>query len=277
MNGSSLTDTGRSRPPDGTFSPPVAYSQGPVRRTGPTRRWRWAQDWRELLFAHWRVPSSTLQRHLPPEVKIDTWEGQAWVSAVAFRLRTRLAGWPSVPLVSNFLELNLRTYVRDGDRPAVWFLSMHGGSLIAVWLGRKLTPLPYSYAPIRLDRRGHQRRFQCGDTHRPLFAADFRPFGETQRAVEGTLDSWLTERYSAIVADGKGAWLRMIVEHPPWEIQSCAARIEAGRLGLPFDLDLSRPPDIVHYSDGVAARVSSFERSWSSQNALVEYSHRSPA
>ena len=201
MNGSSLADAGRSRPPDGTCRLPVASSQRPVRRTGPPRRWRWVQHWHELLFAHWRVPRSTLRRHLPAEVEIDAWHGHAWVSAVAFRLNTRLAGWPSVPFVSNFLELNLRTYVRGHDQPAVWFLSMHGSSKPAVWLGRTLTPLPYSHAPIRLRRSGQQRQFLCGDAHRPLFAADFRPFGETQQTVEGTLDSWLTERYAAIVAD----------------------------------------------------------------------------
>jgi uncharacterized protein YqjF (DUF2071 family) len=234
------------------------------------RRWRWAQDWRELLFAHWPVPHSVLRRRLPAEVEIDTWHGQGWVSAVAFRLNTRFAGWPSVPFVSNFLELNLRTYVRDHDRPAVWFLSMHGSSKPAVWLGSKLTPLPYSHAPICLRRSGQQRQFLCGDAHRPLFAADFRPFGETHGAVEGTLDSWLTERYSAIVGDRNGQLLHMNVEHPKWEIQPAAARVEAGRVGFPFDLDLTGPPDLVHYSDGVAAKVGSFEPCWSPPPALVD-------
>lgn len=233
-------------------------------------RRRWAQDWRELLFAHWRVPLSTLQSHLPAEVEIDTWHGEAWVSAVAFRLVTRLVGWPSVPFVSRFLELNLRTYVRDRVQPAVWFLSMHGGRRLSVWLGRRLTPLPYSHAPIRYDRSGHQRRFQCGDAHCPLFAADFRPFGETRCVTEGTLDGWLMERYSAAVAERDGTLQRMLVEHPAWELQFAAARVDARRLGKPFDLDLRGPPDLVHYSEGVSASVSSFEPSWSRQHALVD-------
>jgi uncharacterized protein YqjF (DUF2071 family) len=238
-------------------------------RSAPVR-WRWAQHWRELLFAHWPVSFSALRRHLPAGVEIDTWHGQAWVSAVAFRLNTRLAGWPSIPFVSSFLELNLRTYVRDRDQPAVWFLSMHGSSRPAVWLGRKLTPLPYSHALIRLRRHGQQWQFLCGDALRPLFAADFRPFGETRCATEGTLDFWLTERYAAVVAEKNGNLLRMIVEHLKWEMQPAAARIEAGRLGRQFDLDLNRPPDLVHYSESVDARVSSFEPCWSTQPAVVD-------
>ena len=120
----------------------------------PLARCAWVQTWREVLFAHWAVPEEAVRPHIDRRIEIDTWRGMAWISAVAFRLNTRPAGWPSAPFCSNFLELNLRTYVRDGDDPAVWFLSMHGGRRLAVWLGQRLTPLPYRFALMREAPRG---------------------------------------------------------------------------------------------------------------------------
>jgi uncharacterized protein YqjF (DUF2071 family) len=219
----------------------------------------WVQTWREVFFAHWAVPEEAVRLHINPRIEIDTWRGQAWISAVAFRLNTRPSGWPSVPFVSNFLELNLRTYVRDGDEPAIWFLSMHGGRRLAVWLGQRLTPLPYRFAPMREHRTGERRGFVCGDSDRPIFEADYRPIGEPRLAEKSTLDAWLLERYSAIVPDRAGRLQRMRVEHPPWRIQPAAAQVSAGNLGRPFQLSLHRAADRVQYSEGVTARVGSFE------------------
>jgi hypothetical protein len=203
----------------------------------------WVQTWRDVFFAHWAAPEEAVRRHIDRRIEIDTWRGMAWISAVAFRLTTRPAGWPSVPFVSNFLELNLRTYVRDGDEPAIWFLSMHGGRRLAVWLGQRLTPLPYRFAPMREQR----------------MEADYRPIGQPRLAEESAHDAWLLERYSAIVPDRAGRLQRMRVEHPQWQIQPAAAQVSAGNLGRPFQLSLHRTADRIQYSEGVTARVGSFE------------------
>jgi uncharacterized protein len=220
----------------------------------------WVQSWKDVFFAHWAVPAERVRPYVDPCVEIDVWHGRAWISAVAFRLHTRPAGWPPVPICSNFLELNLRTYVRDGDEPAVWFLSMHGARRLAVWLGQRLTPLPYRFAPIWNQRVGERQTFVCGDRERPIFEADFRPIGEQRLAGPDTLDSWLLERYSALVPERNGRLNRMQVEHPPWRIQQAAAQVSAGRLGGLFRLDLDRAIDLVHFSDGLTARVGAFER-----------------
>jgi uncharacterized protein YqjF (DUF2071 family) len=234
-----------------------AIAATPAARVTP--RWCWTQDWRDVFFAHWQVPAGPLASQLTGRIAVDTWRDQAWVSAVAFRLNTRPVGWPSVPFCSNLLELNLRTYVRDRGEPAVWFLSMHGSRRLAVWLGQRLTPLPYSFAPIHRHQVGERQSFTCGDKRRIQFVAEFRPVGEPCVAMDGTLDAWLLERYRAIVPASDNRICRMTVEHPPWRIQPAAARVTAGVLGQPWGLDLHRPPDWVNFSSGVSARVGAFE------------------
>ena len=73
----------------------------------PRRPWLWSQQWRNLLFAHWSLPKDFLRPHIPPCLEIDTKDGAAWVSAVAFHMaRVRPRWLPSFPPVSDFLELN---------------------------------------------------------------------------------------------------------------------------------------------------------------------------
>jgi uncharacterized protein len=80
----------------------VAHRPWPL----PAGPWIMAQSWHDLLFAHWPVEEAALRRHIPAELKIDTYEGQAWLGVVPFRMSgVRLRGTPAVPWLSAFPEL----------------------------------------------------------------------------------------------------------------------------------------------------------------------------
>lgn len=65
------------------------------------------------------------------------------MTIVAFRLaRVRRRWLPPLGWLSNFAELNLRTYVLYHGEPAIYFLSIHAGKRIAVQMARRVTPLP---------------------------------------------------------------------------------------------------------------------------------------
>ena len=84
------------------------------------------QNWRHLVFLHWRVNPQQLQTHLPPGLTIETFDGSAWLALVPFAMENVRPWWsPSVPGISWFLETNLRTYVRhESGLSAVWFFSL---------------------------------------------------------------------------------------------------------------------------------------------------------
>src|SRR6202795_1171781 len=123
------------------------------------------QRWLHLLFLHWPLATEIVQRTLPQGLQADTFEGHAWVGIVPFFMRgVRPAGFVAVPGISNFLELNLRTYVLDDyGRPGIWFYSLDANQALAVPLAGAAFALPYKFAEMRarisdgeVDYRSHR-------------------------------------------------------------------------------------------------------------------------
>jgi uncharacterized protein YqjF (DUF2071 family) len=228
----------------------------------PPRRWRWSQHWRDLFFAHWQTASDELLPFLPHGVDLDIRDGAAWLSAVAFRLEAVRPRWfPPVGPASNFLELNLRTYIRWQNEPAIFFLSIHANSRTAIVLARWLTPLPYVFARIDYTRTPPLREFVAGSRPRvdePLFRAEFRPIGAAEETTPSSLDDWLLERYVAVIPDRRGRLKRMTAWHPRWRLHKVRSRVTARGLGRPWGVDLERTPDLCHFASGVDALISPF-------------------
>ena len=75
----------------------------------PRGAWIMAQSWHDLMFAHWRVDAARLRPLVPAALTIDTFESQAWIAVVPFRMSgVRLRGTPALPWLSAFPELNVR-------------------------------------------------------------------------------------------------------------------------------------------------------------------------
>ncbi|HSG72953.1 MAG TPA: DUF2071 domain-containing protein, partial [Planctomycetaceae bacterium] len=110
--------------------------------------------WLDLLFLHWRVPADEIQALLPPELTVDTFEGDAWVGLVPFKMRKIRPWWsPPVPGISNFYETNVRTYVHHrGKDPGVWFFSLDASSSLAVSVARWRWNLNYFKATMHSIR-----------------------------------------------------------------------------------------------------------------------------
>jgi uncharacterized protein YqjF (DUF2071 family) len=110
---------------------------------GLRRPWIMRMRWVELLFAHWPIDPGALGGLLPPDLEIDTYDGQAWLGIVPFRMEdVAPRGLPSPPGLGAFPEVNLRTYVRHRGRAGVWFLSLDAASRITVEGARRFYHLP---------------------------------------------------------------------------------------------------------------------------------------
>src|SRR5260370_6090712 len=103
------------------------------------------QRWSHLLFFHWMCDPEMVQQTLPRGLTVDTYEGMAWIGIVPFCMR-RVRPTLLTFLSSIFLELNLRTYIRDQNgRPSVWFYSLDANHPLAVLTARLLFCLPYMH------------------------------------------------------------------------------------------------------------------------------------
>jgi len=88
----------------------------------PDRPWVMTQTWHDLLFAHWTIDIALVRSHVPPHFELDLFDGRAWIGIVPFSMtNVSPRGVPPLPLMSEFAELNVRTYVRVGDRPGSTF------------------------------------------------------------------------------------------------------------------------------------------------------------
>ena len=231
----------------------------------PAGRWVMQQRWEELLFAHWPVEADALRALLPPGLELDTFEGQAWLGVVPFMMRGVRARWaPPLPTTHSFAELNVRIYVRHGDRPGVWFLSLDAASALAVAGARLLYHLPYFRASMRSTRRDQEIEYVSTRTHRGAARAELRasyaPCGPASPAEEHSLEHFLCERYCLYAADAKGALWRGEIQHAPWPLQPAEAEFEHNTMAAAHGLELPDAEPHLLYADTLPVVVWPLER-----------------
>jgi uncharacterized protein len=221
----------------------------------------WLQQWTDVVFLHFAVRAEELGPLVPLRVEIDTFEGQAWLSFVFFRLKLRLAGLPFIPVLSSLLEMNVRTYVRHRGQAGICFLKMYADNRLAIHAARLLTPLCYEPATM-LDRRRSefQRHVECRPTgnRRDWLSLDFTMEGRAEEARPGSLEFWLLERYRLFVGGRDGRVVAADVEHTPWRASSIKRLTVNHGFDAALGLTLDKCPELGHFSAGVAARFNTF-------------------
>jgi uncharacterized protein len=210
----------------------------------PRKPWIMAQRWTDLLFAHWPVDAETLRSIVPASLPLDTFEGRAWVSIAAFYLSHLRPRWfPALPMLSEFPELNVRTYVTLGNKPGVFFFSLDAGSALAVAAARATYFLPYFRASMNIraaaDGTLQYRSHRTDSRGRPAeMSVRYRPTGPISRAKAGTLDHWLTERYCLYAVDHAARVRRAEIHHHPWPLQPAGAEIETNTMASAAGMSL---------------------------------------
>jgi uncharacterized protein YqjF (DUF2071 family) len=228
------------------------------------------QRWSDLLFLHWAVDGRALRALIPSALELDAFEGRAYVGIVPFTVTGARPTWlPPLPFVSDFHEVNLRTYVHLGGRdPGVWFFTLDASNPIVVQTARTLFKLPYRRADIAMavqepgegsGRAGESRRWidftsrrVSGD--RPELEVRYGPAGAPQPAAPGTLDHFLLERYILYTESG-GALYRARVHHEAYPAQG--AVVPSLRENFLPSIGVKRPerPPLAHYAREVDVDV----------------------
>jgi uncharacterized protein len=144
--------------------------------------------------------------------------------------REDAAGAEGPALPSHFPELNCRTYVIHRDKPGIFFFSLDGGSRCAVWSARRFFLLPYSYAEMKIEKRGDQRAFSSNRIHgNASFVGRYRPQGPAAFTARHSLEHWLTERY-CLYTYSNSRMFRGEIHHLPWPLQPATCEITKNTL-----------------------------------------------
>jgi uncharacterized protein len=226
----------------------VAHRPWPM----PDKPWVMTQTWHDLLFAHWPVDARTLRDKVPAVFDLDLFDGTCWLGIVPFRM-TNVAprGVPSLPWISEFPELNVRTYVRVGDRPGVYFFSLDAASTVAVQTARTLLNLPYYVASMTVADRAGTIEYGSRRRHSRLAAnlsATYKPSGDQRQPARGSLDYFLTERYCLYNRDHSTRPYRLEIHHPPWSLHAADAEFAENTMALAAGIGLPATKPLLHFS-----------------------------
>jgi hypothetical protein len=217
----------------------------------PPGPWLMTQTWHDLLFAHWPLDAEALRPLVPAGFELDLFDGAAWLGIVPFYMTNvapRLV--PALPWVSDFPELNVRTYVTVGDKPGVFFFSLDAGNPLAVGTARGLLNLPYHSAAMTVDDRDGEVHYASRRLSAPAaeLVARYRGLGDRNAPLSGTLEYFLTERYCLYAVDRSYHAYRLEILHPPWPLESARAEIPTNTMAEAAGLRLPSIAPLLHFS-----------------------------
>ncbi len=225
----------------------------------PDEKWKYYQEWNNAVFLHWQVNLGDLKSLVPSDLEIDLFEGKAWVSLVIFKMeKIRPRNLPPFAPISNFDEINIRTYVKKNNKTGVYFLSIEAGSKLSCIIAKTLSELPYRYS--KMNRKS------------TVFQSENKQFGDSislnysvgRKLTEKTnLNTWLTERYS-LFQDTSTSINEFEIHHVEWPIYQVS--IENIDVHYPrFSQLINNSPEKIQYSTGVQV-IAWGKKVWGKQN-----------
>ena len=233
---------------DFSFLRPRFVPEGPE----PVRFPVMFQGWHRISFLHWPCDAGRLQARLPAGLTVDAFEKVAWIGLTPFHLTgLRPPFLPALPGLSNFPEMNLRTYVRGPAGPGIWFFSLDAASLLAVLGARLSYGLPYHWATMQVTSAG--RHVHYASARAGAAAAITVEVGEPLPDPD-ELIRFLTERYR-LYTRLLGQLAMAPVEHEPWPLHRARLVNLNETLRRAVGIPDGDRPALVHWSPGVRVRV----------------------
>jgi uncharacterized protein YqjF (DUF2071 family) len=211
----------------------------------PKGNWVYYQEWNRAIFLHWEISFDILRKLVPEKLVLDSFDGKYYVSLVAFTMeKIRPRFFPSVSFISNFDEINVRTYVEYQGKKGVYFLNIEAGKLISTIIAKSLSGLPYKKSYIKRE----EGNYIAQDKNNSSFKINYKI--QDFITNKSVLDLWLTERYCLYLQQNSTIF-RYDIHHKEWELNN----IEIENLKVDYtigDLKLfGLIPNFVHYSRGV--------------------------
>lgn len=211
----------------------------------PDEDWSYYQEWNRTIFMHWEIPYNDLSPLIPSELEIDSFNDKCWISIVPFTMENvRPAYVFSFSPISNFHEINVRTYVNYKGKPGVYFINIEAQKAVSVFLSKLISDLPYEKSEIV---RGEN--FYRSNNSNKGFNLDIEYQIGPKITKKDPLTIWLTERY-ALFLEKEGEIYGCDIQHPEWILNQITLKefdinYSIGRINI------NSEPDLIQYSPGV--------------------------
>ena len=119
--------------------------------------------WRRLVLFNYRIPPDRLLPYLPAHTELDFWNDTCYVSLVGFMFQNTRVKGIQVPFHVHFEEVNLRFYVRRGERRGVAFVREFVPKPAITWVARNLYAEPYRTLPMSHRAEPKQLFYKWGE------------------------------------------------------------------------------------------------------------------
>lgn len=216
--------------------------------------------WNDLILANYIVEPEVLEPFVPHGTRLDEFDGQLFVSLVAFMFNdTRILGVP-IPFHGSFEEVNLRFYVVPLDAPeerSVTFIKEIVPKSIIPWVSNTLFKEHYQSLPMSHEISPTQVSYAWGRNLESSISISLPP--ETTIPEQGSVEEFISEHYWGFTQNGNQT-IKYRVTHPQWKvsrIEHCDLRVDfENNYGERFAFLNDQSPDNVIYANGSEVTVS---------------------
>jgi len=156
--------------------------------------------------------------------------------------------FPSISTISDFHEVNVRTYVNKDNKSGVYFLSIEAEKHISRLVAKLLSGLPYTKSRIHFQIKSNTRNYSSANTNNDFQLDVNFTVGESVNN-KSDLHTWLTERYCLYLEQDQKVF-RYQTHHKPWALND----VKISDLNTKYkigNISLQRNPELVHFSQGV--------------------------
>jgi len=116
----------------------------------PPKPWLLYQEWHQVLLLHWKIDPKLLLRLIPEHLQLDTFDGSAYISIIAFNVENFRSSAGKLPFISSFQEINVRTYVTCNGIKGIYFFFALCRQAFSGNRSKTVLPAP---VPVGYDRK----------------------------------------------------------------------------------------------------------------------------
>ena len=211
------------------------------------KKWNYYQEWNNAIFLHFKIPYNILNPLIPKGLELDSFNNNYYVSLVAFTMNElHPKNLFPIGFISDFHEINIRTYVKKNNHHGVYFLNIEAEKKISAYIARILSKLPYEASQIKRENNSY-----ISYNYSKKFELKIRYNLQKTKVLKTDLDIWLLERYCLFYVDNLKIY-RFDIYHKEWPLQ----KIDLVELKINYQFnDLILNTDNIegfHYSNGVS-------------------------
>jgi uncharacterized protein len=219
-------------------------------------------EWRKLCYVSYAVDPALIAAHLPPGVSLDTLDGRAIVSLVAWSANYPQVFGVPLPGALKSTEMALRYFVREGPRRGAVTLFEDSSSPFAMLAARALFREPTRHAPMTSRVEESAGELGC---HYTIERAGSHALSVRARAEARPLDRHSTaylvvQRPYGYASSSRGELLRYDLDHPVWDTYDVLdhdVRVDYGSLyGDSWSFLSALQPTSVVLAEGSTVRAS---------------------